>query len=184
MRGVLLLLLVLLGACAEEEEVRISHDYEVPAPYMQTLLATQHEWVAADMPFPDSCITMATRMVLYFDEWDELARACMATPSSAPPSYDAGVLDPDNKRVSACISSGEVYRIHFDNGLTEGRKHLAFVHEVLHGLQYCSGRGRDYTHLDTYVWDVILPRGKLQVKCGNRAMFGEEELTGEACYSI
>lgn len=183
MRSLLALLLLLVVSCGEEA-YRDPGSYEVPAPYMQTLLATQHEWVAAGLPFPEECVTMATRMHLYFDEWEETISACEAIPASAPPDYDAGVeLDtPPGYRVSACISSDEHYHVHFDSGLSEGIKHMSFVHEVIHALQYCSRRGRDSTHLDTYAWDTVLPRAQFQVACGGRARFGEEELQEVTCY--
>lgn len=190
MRWLLALLMLLAGACSEKEgEPPVDPgSYEMPPAYMQTLLATQHEWVAAGMPFPEECVTMATRMTLYFDEWDETVAACNDVPSSAPPGWDSGVPedalnhDPDKYRISACISSNETYEVHFDNGEPEGLKHMYFVHEVLHGLQYCSQRGRDGTHLDTYVWDVILPRARWQVACGGRSRFGETELEDVTCY--
>ena len=185
MKWLFTLLLAVLSACGPTVEPyeSESQNYELPAPYIQTLLATQHEWVAAGMPFPDECITMATRMVLYFDEWDELARVCQATPGSSPPDWDAGIDLELDFRVSACILSGDTYRVHFDNGETEGRKHAYFVHEVLHALQHCSQRGTDYTHLDTYVWDTILPRARAQVVCGDRPRFGEKELEEVYCFT-
>ena len=191
MRWLLALLLLVASACAAETDfqdprpgVLPSRGHDVPAAYMQTLLATQHEWVAANMPFPEECVTMATRMTLYFDEWDEMVAACGRVPGSAPVDYDSGVegLEQDD-RVIACINSSDRYLVHFDNGITEGKKHLTFVHEVLHGLQYCSQRGKDGTHLDTYVWNTIMPRARFQVLCGGRARFGEAELDEVNCYT-
>lgn len=189
MRWLLALLLTLSIACSDRV-IPAPEDpgsYEIPADYMQTLLATQFEWVAAGLPFPDDCITMATRMTLYFDEWDETANHCKAHPASAPDDYDSGVeynSHPEGYRVAACISeSGGDYSVHFDTGLSEGRKHIYFAHEVIHGLMHCSQRGRDATHLDIYVWDTVLRRAEQQVMCGGRARFGETELAEFYCYN-
>ncbi len=176
-----LLLVLLLASCAGDAETNKKtysvEDAEVPIEpigipltdsYNETYGITVTEWLLADMPWPDECLSWWDNTRLIIAQWGQFKNQC---------GGDAG-SDPERE---APAYNGCTYKhkdgypvIVLDIGLSEYQKHRVFIHEVIHNLGSCSGITSDKEHIDDYRWVTIMDRAKLQLQCSARGRFGEE----------
>ena len=128
-----------------------------PHPEQQTAIqATIQSWQVADLPWAHTCDAEVSRIRVVVSAPTEFTSLCGRRPAQAGGKLYACNTEQYEKTFPLFLFDSQRVPLLVISRLQpqEHRRRLV-VHETLHWLERCSGKGIDFDHADTRVWEDV-----------------------------
>lgn len=126
-----------------------------PEPHEQAAIeAAIQSWQMAGLPWSDTCQEQFGRIRVVVSMPEEFTELCGRRPVHAGGKLYACNTEQHEQRFPALIFDGDRIPLLVISRLQpEDHRRLLVIHESMHWLERCSGKGIDYDHADARVWD-------------------------------
>lgn len=135
---------------------------ETPKDYERVAIdLTIQAWVREGLPWSDRCDEELTKIQIVVSHPEEFTRLCNRRPLGAGGNLYACNSEQNEHIFPFWLLDGSKIPLLVINALQpEDRQRMLVIHETLHWLERCSGKGIDFKHADERVWLYVKGRAQ------------------------